>query len=156
MSPSQTTIRTLFVVLAVLLTGSNAFSVVPTRNYHVATPTPTALHVFQRSSPSKSSVSFLRGDRPSNKKRRSRQGHADASAEGDPPAPHGIEHKGEDPETKNANQPAKKKGYQRVEEWDAEQKAGGMTWEQKVQFDGLRMGNGVRQNEILQRHLGSF
>ena len=50
----------------------------------------------------------------------------------------------------------KKTGYQRVEDWDAEQKAGGMTWEQKVQFDGLRMGNQVRQNEILQRHLSSF
>ena len=52
--------------------------------------------------------------------------------------------------------PPKRKGYQRAEEWDAEQKAGGLTWDQKVQFDGLRHGNGFRQNQILQKHLGSF
>ena len=49
-----------------------------------------------------------------------------------------------------------RKGYQRAEDWDAEQKSGKMTWEQKVQFDGLKTGNGVRQNEILMRHLHTF
>jgi hypothetical protein len=49
-----------------------------------------------------------------------------------------------------------RKGYQRVEDWDAEEKAGGFAWEQKVQFDGLRHGNGFRQNQILQKHLSSF
>lgn len=49
-----------------------------------------------------------------------------------------------------------RKGYQRAEDWDAEQKSGKMTWEQKVQYDGLKMGNGVRQNDILMRHLHTF
>jgi hypothetical protein len=49
----------------------------------------------------------------------------------------------------------KKKGYQRAEEWDAEQHAIAkeMTWEQRAQFDGFRHGDRVKQNEILQRHL---
>ena len=49
-------------------------------------------------------------------------------------------------------------GYQRIEDWDAEQKAeeGALNWEQKVQFDGLRMGNQVRQNDILRAQLGRF
>eukprot|EP00978_Attheya_sp_CCMP212_P044720 scaffold319878_cov58-Attheya_sp.AAC.1 len=46
-----------------------------------------------------------------------------------------------------------KKGYQRAEDWEAEQNAnaegGNMTWEEKVQFDGQRNGNRIRQNEIL-------
>uniref|UniRef100_A0A7S4HZJ5 Uncharacterized protein n=1 Tax=Odontella aurita TaxID=265563 RepID=A0A7S4HZJ5_9STRA len=55
----------------------------------------------------------------------------------------------------------KKKGtYQRIEEWDEELKSkqdgSGMTWEEKVRFDGMRHGNGVRQNEILRHHLNSF
>jgi len=45
--------------------------------------------------------------------------------------------------------------YQRIEEWDAERKANGkLAWEQKVQFDGQRYGNQVKQNDILLRHLG--
>mmetsp|Transcript_10080 Transcript_10080/g.19268 ORF Transcript_10080/g.19268 Transcript_10080/m.19268 type:complete len:183 (-) Transcript_10080:454-1002(-) len=54
----------------------------------------------------------------------------------------------------------KKKGYQKIEQWDEEQRrrqdGSGMTWEEKVQFDGLRHGNGVRQNDILMHHLNSF
>mmetsp|Transcript_10081 Transcript_10081/g.19270 ORF Transcript_10081/g.19270 Transcript_10081/m.19270 type:complete len:185 (-) Transcript_10081:454-1008(-) len=56
--------------------------------------------------------------------------------------------------------PKKKKGYQKIEQWDEEQRrrqdGSGMTWEEKVQFDGLRHGNGVRQNDILMHHLNSF
>jgi len=47
--------------------------------------------------------------------------------------------------------------YQRIEEWDAEQKqkakSGTLSWEEKVQFDGQRHGNQYRQNEILRKHL---
>lgn len=47
--------------------------------------------------------------------------------------------------------------YQRIEEWDAEKKANGeLAWEQKVQFDGQRFGNQVKQDSILRRHLGTF
>lgn len=138
-------------VLTFVLSRGNAFSIV-SNNQHVATP--TALEAFKRStSPSSTSVSFLRSGRQSN--HRKRQGQTEASAEGDPPSPNGINHKGEEPDAKNTNKP-KKRGYVPIEEWNEAQKAGGMDWEQKVQFDGLRMGNGVRQNEILQRHLNSF
>jgi hypothetical protein len=46
---------------------------------------------------------------------------------------------------------AKKKGtYQRAEDWEAEQNENGKsTWDQKVQFDGQRLGNQVRQDSIL-------
>jgi hypothetical protein len=48
------------------------------------------------------------------------------------------------------------KGYQRVEEWEAaqckEQKQGN-NWYSKVQFDGLRHGNRLRQDDILRRNL---
>jgi hypothetical protein len=51
------------------------------------------------------------------------------------------------------------KGYQRIEDWEAEQEAsrknGTMTWEQRVQFDGLRNGNQIRQNDILMRSINS-
>eukprot|EP00565_Helicotheca_tamesis_P001053 CAMPEP_0185740946 /NCGR_PEP_ID=MMETSP1171-20130828/38695_1 /TAXON_ID=374046 /ORGANISM="Helicotheca tamensis, Strain CCMP826" /LENGTH=333 /DNA_ID=CAMNT_0028412879 /DNA_START=114 /DNA_END=1115 /DNA_ORIENTATION=- len=59
-------------------------------------------------------------------------------------------------------EPPKKKGYQRAEEWEAELddrrkgKGSGMTWEEKVQFDGQRFGNQIRQDAILRKHLGSF
>ena len=50
-----------------------------------------------------------------------------------------------------------KKGYQRVEDWDAERNAKGeMSWEERVQFEGQRLGNQVRQNDILMRHLHTF
>eukprot|EP00591_Stephanopyxis_turris_P005399 CAMPEP_0195527808 /NCGR_PEP_ID=MMETSP0794_2-20130614/29736_1 /TAXON_ID=515487 /ORGANISM="Stephanopyxis turris, Strain CCMP 815" /LENGTH=117 /DNA_ID=CAMNT_0040658809 /DNA_START=291 /DNA_END=644 /DNA_ORIENTATION=+ len=44
------------------------------------------------------------------------------------------------------------RGYQRIEEWDAENKQN-MTWEQRVQFDGQRHGDRVKQNTILQKFL---
>jgi hypothetical protein len=52
----------------------------------------------------------------------------------------------------------KEKGkYQPIEEWDAERKASGeMTWEEKVQFEGQKGGNQVRQNDILTRNLHTF
>lgn len=47
--------------------------------------------------------------------------------------------------------------YQRVEDWDAEQrKNGSLSWEERVQFDGQRFGNQVQQDAILRRHLNSF
>lgn len=50
-----------------------------------------------------------------------------------------------------------KRAYQRIEDWDAERKATGeLTWEEKVQFDGQRFGNQVKQDSILRRHLGTF
>ena len=52
---------------------------------------------------------------------------------------------------------AKKSGYQRIEEWDAKRNdKGSMTYEQKLQFDGQRFGNQVRQDSILRRHLGTW
>ena len=51
----------------------------------------------------------------------------------------------------------KKTGYQRIEEWDAQRNdRGSMTYEQKLQFDGQRFGNQVRQDSILRRHLGTW
>jgi len=51
-------------------------------------------------------------------------------------------------------------GYQRVEDWDAEQKRkkanGELSWEERVQFDGLREGNQVKQNDILRKNLNMF
>ena len=50
-----------------------------------------------------------------------------------------------------------KTGYQRVEDWDAERKAkGALAWDEKVQFDGQRFGNQVRQDSILRKHLSSW
>ena len=47
--------------------------------------------------------------------------------------------------------------YQRIEEWDAERNAKGeLSWEEKVQFDGQRYGNQLKQDSILRRHLGGF
>jgi len=50
----------------------------------------------------------------------------------------------------------RKGGYQPIEEWDEEREANGGAWGDKVKFDGQRFGNQVRQNEILQKHLGGF
>lgn len=56
--------------------------------------------------------------------------------------------------------PKKKNGYQRAEDWDAEVKArqekGEFTWEEKVQFEGQRLGNQFNQNEILRKNLKGF
>ena len=49
----------------------------------------------------------------------------------------------------------KRPTYQRAEDWDKERReSGSLTWEEKVQFDGQRYGNQVKQNDILRRHLG--
>lgn len=74
--------------------------------------------------------------------------------------------KAEDPaaakpvESNEANNPKKTNGYVRAEEWDAQVKAtqqkGEFTWEEKVKFDGQRMGNGFNQNEILRKNLKGF
>ena len=61
--------------------------------------------------------------------------------------------------TENANTTST--GYQRIEDWEAAQagQAGknvkSMSWEEKVQFDGQRFGNQVRQNDILIRQINS-
>ena len=53
-----------------------------------------------------------------------------------------------------------KGGYQRIEDWDADQKTrqdgSGMTWEERCMFDGQRHGNQVRQNDILIRNLHTW
>lgn len=49
----------------------------------------------------------------------------------------------------------KKKGYQRIEEWDAEYKEN-MSKEQRMQWDAQRGGDRFRQNEILRHNLNSF
>ena len=58
----------------------------------------------------------------------------------------------------NTNTSTKPKGkYQRIEDWDAERKEKGiLSWEEKVQYEGQRHGNQVRQNDILLRNLHSF
>lgn len=73
----------------------------------------------------------------------------------------GCSNEGEKPE--EATQPKNKKkggGYQRIEDWDADQKSrkdgSGMTWEEKCMFDGQRHGNQVRQNDILIRNLHTW
>jgi len=84
------------------------------------------------------------------------QGHRDSSAHGDPSKAGNNDASESNANHKNEKEQPKK-GYQRAEDWDAEQKAGGsLDWEQKVQFDGLRMGNGIRQNDILMRQLSKF
>lgn len=61
----------------------------------------------------------------------------------------------DDEETDGTQKPKGK--YQRIEEWDAEKKENGeLSWEEKVQFEGQRFGNQVRQDSILRRHLGTF
>ena len=47
-----------------------------------------------------------------------------------------------------------RKGYQRIEDWDAETKQSS-AWEEKVQFDGQRHGNRFAQNNILLKHLNN-
>ena len=56
----------------------------------------------------------------------------------------------------SAMNPIKKKGYQRIEEWDAQRTKDDMSWEERVQFEGRRFGNQYQQNEILRRNLKSF
>ncbi len=59
--------------------------------------------------------------------------------------------------TTEGDKPKPRGKYQRIEEWDAERNAKGeLTWEEKVQFDGQRYGNQVKQDSILRRHLGGF
>jgi hypothetical protein len=49
------------------------------------------------------------------------------------------------------------RGYQRIEDWDAERNAKGeLSWEERVQFDGQRLGNQIQQNDILMRQLNTF
>jgi hypothetical protein len=51
----------------------------------------------------------------------------------------------------------KPRGYQRIEDWDAERNAEGeLSWEERVQFDGRRHGNQIQQNDILMRQLNKF
>jgi len=62
-------------------------------------------------------------------------------------------------ETNNENENKKPTGkYQSIEEWDAEnaerKNKGELTWEERVQFDGQRHGDQVKQNWILNKFLG--
>ena len=56
----------------------------------------------------------------------------------------------------NVMKPSKQKGYQRIEEWDAQRTKDDMSWEERVQFEGRRFGNQYHQNEILRRNLKTF
>jgi hypothetical protein len=58
----------------------------------------------------------------------------------------------------NVTETTKSKGvYKKIEEWDEERKASGeLTWEEKVQFEGQRFGNQVKQDHILRHHIGTF
>lgn len=75
-----------------------------------------------------------------------------------PPTANQNSVKAEDEDSENSST-KKKKGYQRIEEWDAElkakKKAGTLTWEERVQFEGQKYGNQVRQNDILMRQINS-
>lgn len=76
-----------------------------------------------------------------------------SNSDGDPPATEGRERNNfEDP--KNEKQEVKR-GYQRAEEWDEDQKSQNQM-DQRIQFEGMRGGNRFRQNEILRHHLGGF
>ena len=46
-----------------------------------------------------------------------------------------------------------KKGYQRIEEWDAQRTKDDMSWEERVQYEGQQNGNQFQQNEILRKSL---
>jgi len=50
--------------------------------------------------------------------------------------------------------------YKRIEEWEEERqqrsKGGELSWEERVQFDGQRFGDQVRQQSILQKHIGTY
>lgn len=47
-----------------------------------------------------------------------------------------------------------KSGYTSIEDWNEKNsKAGDTMWEQRVQFEGLRDGNKMRQNDILERSM---
>jgi putative Holliday junction resolvase len=59
--------------------------------------------------------------------------------------------------TNNSTENKPRGTYKRIEEWDEERKASGeLTWEEKVQFEGQRFGNRVKQNDILSKHIGTF
>jgi hypothetical protein len=62
------------------------------------------------------------------------------------------------PETdaSRADTDEQKPAYQRAEDWDADQSKRVSGWDEKIQFDGRRYGNGFNQNEILRRHLKGF
>lgn len=62
-------------------------------------------------------------------------------------------------EKNNDNETKKPTGkYQSIEEWEAEnterKNRGELTWEERVQFDGQRHGDQVKQNGILNKLLG--
>jgi hypothetical protein len=59
---------------------------------------------------------------------------------------------------KVANKKKIKGKYQRIEDWDSEREAkkGELSWEERVQFEGQRFGNQIRQNDILNRNLNGL
>jgi hypothetical protein len=54
----------------------------------------------------------------------------------------------------DAPPPIEKTGYVPIEQWNQNETRS--QWDQQAQFDGLRHGNAMRQNDILQRHLKGF
>ena len=78
--------------------------------------------------------------------------HHDSNAASSSTAQHASLHSDQEEEPK-------RRGYVRAEEWDKEQTAKlkeGLSWQERVQYDGLRFGNGVQQNEILRKNLSGF
>lgn len=56
------------------------------------------------------------------------------------------------------NDKKKQRGYQRAEDWEADQakELKKMSWEERVQYDGQQNGNKFKQNEILRKNLHGF
>jgi len=70
------------------------------------------------------------------------------------------DNKNDENDNDDAEAQPKKTGYVSAEEWEAQEKLrkqrGEFTWEEKVQFEGQRMGNQFKQNEILRKNLKGF
>jgi len=79
---------------------------------------------------------------------------------GTPPTSANTNKKTEPSSTSNSSSSTSgKSGYQRIEDWEAQKQAalknGTMSWVEKVQFEGQRHGNQVRQHDILVRQINS-
>lgn len=53
------------------------------------------------------------------------------------------------------DQTKKQRGYQRVEDWEADQlkEQKKLSWEERVMYDGQQHGNKLEQNDILRKNL---
>mmetsp|Transcript_48223 Transcript_48223/g.73407 ORF Transcript_48223/g.73407 Transcript_48223/m.73407 type:complete len:165 (-) Transcript_48223:288-782(-) len=148
-----------FSVLLLFLRSSHGFHSSPLRPTFVlsssasavsstATPTTTTtrLHGLPKQNPGESDVAYIK-----RLTSMSDQMLASGSETNTTTTTNGTNGDDDAPKTK------KKGTYQRIEEWDAERKANGtLSWEERVQYEGQRYGNQVRQNDILQKNLNMF